>query len=43
VNVTSPHPGQTDDTQTPDPVELYRVNALTGQVYDAGWAPIKTS
>jgi hypothetical protein len=43
VNVTSPHPGQPDDAQTPDPVELYRVNALTGQVYDAGWVPIKTS
>ncbi|MFV0131790.1 VanZ family protein [Streptomyces sp. HMX87] len=43
VNVTSPHAGQTDDAQQPAPVELYRVNALTGQVYDAGWVPIKTS
>ncbi|MFJ7497974.1 VanZ family protein [Streptomyces sp. NPDC097727] len=43
VNVTSPHAGQTDDAQAPAPVETYRVNALTGQVYDAGWVPIKTS
>ncbi len=43
VNVTSPHAGQTDDAQAPAPVETYRVDALTGQAYDAGWAPIKTS
>ncbi|GAA3376830.1 hypothetical protein GCM10020367_50080 [Streptomyces sannanensis] len=43
VNVTSSHAGQTDDAQAPAPVETYRVNALTGQVYDAGRVPIKTS
>jgi hypothetical protein len=39
VNVTSPHTGRTDDAQVPAPVETYRVDALTGQVYDAGGAP----
>ncbi|CAL9654574.1 hypothetical protein SUDANB176_06742 [Streptomyces sp. enrichment culture] len=43
VNVTWPHAGQANDAQQPAPVELYRVNALTGQVYDAGRVPIKTS
>lgn len=43
VNVTSPHAGQTDDAQASAPVETYRVNALNGQVYDAGWVPVKTS
>ncbi|MFE4683384.1 VanZ family protein [Streptomyces sp. NPDC056721] len=43
VNVTSPRTGQTDDAQGPDPVDTYRVNAMSGQVYDAGGVPIKTS
>ncbi|MEV7797283.1 VanZ family protein [Streptomyces sp. NPDC087512] len=43
VNVTSPNAGQTDHAQQPAPVETYRVNALTGQVYDAGGLPIRTS
>ncbi|MFE2053413.1 VanZ family protein [Streptomyces sp. NPDC059459] len=43
VNVAWPHAGQNDDEQAPSPVETYRVNALTGQVYDAGRVPIKTS
>jgi hypothetical protein len=43
VNVASPHAGPTDEAEELAPVETYRVNALTGQVYDAGGAPIKTS
>lgn len=43
VNVTSPRAGQTDDAQEPDPVETYRVNAITGQVYGVGGELIKTS
>ncbi|MFJ6661583.1 VanZ family protein [Streptomyces sp. NPDC091377] len=43
VNVTSSHEGQTDNAQEPAPVETYRVNALTGQVYDAGGLRLKTS
>jgi hypothetical protein len=38
VSVTSPHTGRTDDAQVPAPVETYRVDALTGQVYDADGA-----
>ncbi|MFJ9203087.1 VanZ family protein [Streptomyces flaveolus] len=43
VNVTWPNAGQNGDAQAPAPVETYRVNALSGQVYDAGRVPIKTS
>ncbi|MFJ5840898.1 VanZ family protein [Streptomyces shenzhenensis] len=41
VNVTWPRGGQTDDAQESDPVDTFRVNAITGQVYDVGGAPIK--
>ncbi|MGW2081970.1 VanZ family protein [Streptomyces sp. NPDC001939] len=43
VNVTSPRTGQRDDAQGPDPVETYRVNAMSGQVYDVAGAPVRTS
>ncbi|MFI8792922.1 VanZ family protein [Streptomyces sp. NPDC055105] len=43
VNVTSSRTGQNDDAQGPDPVDTYRVNAMSGQVYDVGGTPIRTS
>ncbi|NMO38178.1 VanZ family protein [Streptomyces sp. GMY01] len=41
VNVTSYRSGADADAQEPDPVDTYRVNAMSGQVYDAGGVPLK--
>ncbi|WP_073946666.1 VanZ family protein [Streptomyces kebangsaanensis] len=43
VNVTWPSSGKSDDSQEQAPVEMYRVNALTGQVYDAAGQPLRTN
>ncbi|MEV7364424.1 MULTISPECIES: VanZ family protein [unclassified Streptomyces] len=43
VNVTWPSNGASDDSQEQAPVDMYRVNAVTGQVYDAGGQPLKTN
>jgi hypothetical protein len=43
VNVSWPSNGKSDDTQEQAPVDMYRVNAVTGQVYDAGGQPLKTN
>jgi hypothetical protein len=43
VNVTWPINGENDDSQEQAPVDMYRVNAVTGQVYDAGGQPVKTN
>ncbi|MGW2034163.1 VanZ family protein [Streptomyces sp. NPDC001811] len=42
VNVTWPSNGQSDHSQEQAPVDMYRVNALTGQVYDAAGQPLRT-
>ncbi|MEU0334234.1 VanZ family protein [Streptomyces sp. NPDC006193] len=42
VNVTWPRDGQSDDPQEQAPADMYRVNALTGQVYDAAGQPLRT-
>ncbi|MGW6909280.1 VanZ family protein [Streptomyces sp. NPDC054940] len=41
VNVMWDSNGQEDDSQDPNPEDTYRVNAISGQVYDSGGAPIK--
>ncbi|MDQ0811800.1 hypothetical protein QFZ63_003514 [Streptomyces sp. B3I7] len=43
VNVTWPSNGEGNDSQEPAPVDMYRVNAITGRVYDAGGQPLKTN
>lgn len=43
VNVTWPSNGKSDDSQEQAAVEMYRVNAVTGQVYDAAGQPLKAS
>ncbi|MGW1160512.1 VanZ family protein [Streptomyces sp. NPDC002519] len=43
VNVTSYRSGASDDAQEPAPVDTYRVNAMSGQVYDAGGVPLKAN
>nr|WP_239148924.1 VanZ family protein [Streptomyces sp. SID12501] len=43
VNVTWPSNGESDDSQEQAAVEMYRVNAVTGQVYDAAGQPLKAN
>ncbi|MER6524068.1 VanZ family protein [Streptomyces sp. NPDC001508] len=43
VNVTWPSNGKSDDSQAEAAVDMYRVNAITGQVYDAAGEPLKAS
>ncbi|MFE0386449.1 VanZ family protein [Streptomyces bungoensis] len=43
VDVTSYPTPANDDTQEPDPVNTYRVNAMSGQVYDVGGVPLKAN
>lgn len=43
VNVTWPSNGKSDDSQEQAAVEMYRVNAVTGQVYDAAGQPLKAN
>ncbi|MFB7446757.1 VanZ family protein [Streptomyces mirabilis] len=43
VNVTWPSNGKSDASQEPAAVDMYRVNAITGQVYDSGGHLLKTS
>ncbi|POX60579.1 VanZ family protein [Streptomyces sp. Ru62] len=43
VNVTWPSDGQSDDPQEQAPVDTYRVDALTGQVYDAAGQTLRTN
>ncbi|WP_331725109.1 hypothetical protein OG783_33570 (plasmid) [Streptomyces jietaisiensis] len=42
VNVTWPSSGKSEDAQEKAAVEMYRVNAVTGKVYDAAGKPLKT-
>ncbi|MEU3036560.1 VanZ family protein [Streptomyces griseoaurantiacus] len=42
VNVTWPSSGKSEDAQEQAAVEMYRVNAVTGKVYDAAGKPLKT-
>lgn len=43
VNTTWPSSGNSNDSQEQAAVEMYRVNAVTGQVYDSGGQLLKTS
>ncbi|MEU7088297.1 VanZ family protein [Streptomyces achromogenes] len=43
VNVTWTINGESDEAQEQAPVDMYRVNAVTGQVYDAGGQPLKAN